>query len=1076
MSVTGEALRSGSLLAHFQILYKLGEGGMGEVYKALDTELDSPVALKVLRIAPAEHAEAWEQLLREARLARSINHPNIVTIYSVERTTGAEFIVMEFVEGTTLRDLLRDGPIEPARLLEVGIQLAGALGAAHDVGLLHRDIKPGNVIVTPQGIAKILDFGIAKRIARERAAALETATVTSTSSETIKGTLAYMSPEQARGEPLDARSDLFSLAAVLYECATGERPFPGATAPSVLHQILAAEPIPPSRIRPEVGEGLDAILGRAMAKERAARFASGRELARALQGLRDGHAPDTTTTLGVRAAPSDVPNNLPAQLTSFVGRERELAEIQRLLGSSALVTLTGAGGSGKTRLAIRAAEELRAACPDGIWFVDLAPLSDPDLVPQALADVLSVREQPGRKLEATLADFLDGKSLLLVLDNCEHLVRACAALVRGLLDACPRLHVLATSREALHLPGESVWPTPSLSVPPADTAEGAEEAGDYESVRLFRERALAIHSPFVVGGPNAAIVGQICWRLDGIPLAIELAAARSRALSPREILDRLEDRFRLLTGDGEEHVVRQQTLRATIDWSYDLLSREEQLVFQRVGVFAGSFLMEAAETIAAGEGIERADVLDIVVHLVEKSLLVPEEDPTGSGRFRLPETLRAYAREKLRAAGAETERRERHRDYFLSVVEAAEPELQGPDQVRWLQRLGGDLEDVRVALRLALEMRDAMTAVRFSAALRRFWWVRGLWSEGRARLRETVALCAEARTGAGVVTCACTGAEARATGAGAGARAGTGASAGPGGPVCELRIRLLHGSAMLARGQGAYDEAEALLNEGLAAARERGDDRGAASMLHELANIANEHGDLDAARTLYEESLALWRALGDKRGISAVVHNLGVVAQSQKDYRAAERLYRESLEIQRELGNRAWEAAGLNGLGSVALARADFAAARSWHEQALAIQKELDDRWGTAFSLRELGIVAERTGALSEAQSLHGRSLSILRDLGDREGIAESLEALVALAVAREDPERALRLAGAAWALRERIGSPLVPVDRKRLDAVVRQAKQALGPEQSKRSYAEGRMFSMEQAVRYGLEQLSDSR
>jgi non-specific serine/threonine protein kinase len=1054
MGVTAEGLRSGSLLAHFQILHKLGEGGMGEVYKALDVDLESPVALKVLRIAPAEHAEAWEQLLREARLARSINHPNIVTIYSVERTDDAEFIVMEFVEGTTLRDLLRDGPLEPARLLDVGIQLAGALGAAHDVGLLHRDIKPGNVIVTPQGLAKILDFGIAKRIALERAGA-QTATLTSTSSDTIKGTLAYMSPEQARGEPLDARSDLFSLAAVLYECATGERPFPGTTAPSVLHQIIATEPIPASRIRPDVGEGLDAILGRAMAKERAARFASGRELARALQALRDGHAPDTTTTLGMRAAPSDVPNNLPPQLTSFVGRERELAEIQRLLGSSALVTLTGPGGSGKTRLAIRAAEELLGACPDGVWFVDLAPLVDPDLVPQALADVLSVREQPGRKLEDTLADFLAGKSLLLVLDNCEHLVRACAALVRGLLDACPRLHVLATSREALRLPGESVCPTPSLSVPPADGGEAADEAGEYESVRLFRERALAIHSPFVVGGPNAAIVGHICRRLDGIPLAIELAAARSRALSPREILDRLEDRFRLLSGDSEEHVVRQQTLRATIDWSYDLLSREEQLVFQRVGVFAGSFLMEAAESVASGESIERADVLDVVVRLVEKSLLVPEEDAAGPGRFRLLETLRAYAREKLRASDAEAALRARHRDYFLSIAEKAEPELQGPDQVRWLQRLGADLEDMRLALRFAIETRDTLKAVRFNAALRRFWWVRGLWSEGRARLHETIALCAEALAGTGAETCACTRAEGGAL-------------------ACELRIKLLHGGAMLARGQGAYDEAEALLNEGLAAARRRSDTRGTASILHELANIANEHGDLDKARALYEESLALWRTLGDKRGMSAVVHNLGVVAQSQKDYRAAESLYRESLEIQRDLGNRAWEAAGLNGLGSVALARADFPAARAWHEQALVIQRELDDRWGTAFSMRELGIVAERTGALAEAQCLQTRSLSILRDLGDREGIAESLEALVALAVAQQDPERALRLAGAAWALRDRIGSPLTPADRKRLDAVVRQAKQALTPEQSKRSYAEGRTSSMEQAVQYGLEELKD--
>jgi predicted ATPase len=1047
MHSESDFLSTGTVLTRYRVERRLGGGGMGEVYRALDVELQRPVALKILSRATADSlgtAQAIrKQLLREARLACSLNHPGIVTIHSVERSDNLEFIVMEYVEGETLRDLLRDGPLPLERIRDIGADIAEALACAHGIGLIHRDIKPANLMVTRSGQVKVLDFGLAKSLAPsgEEEGSLETTRSEITSLNVVKGTVPYMSPEQTRAEPLDARSDLFSLGSVLYECATGRRAFPGIEPYMVIRAIGSEEPIPPSRLRPELDPALDLILAKAMAKDRAHRYSSGLELARALRSLGHGQPSPTPAAHRAPAPAANGAHNLPPQLTSFVGRESEITSIKDLLGSSRLVTLTGAGGCGKTRLAVRVAQDLVEECPDGVWFVDLAPLSDPSLVPDVTAAVLSIREEGGKPLLETLADHLIDKSLLLVLDNCEHVVSAVVALVSPLLYACPGLRILTTSRNVLRVPGEFVWRTPSLSIPPEGGEEPWQELKRYESVQLFLARAEAAHAQLQPLERNARAVALLCRQLDGIPLAIELAAGRAAALTPQEILGRLQDRFRLLEG-REYGSPRQRTLRGAIDWSYELLTAEERLLFQRLGVFAGSFGLKAAEAICPGGGVAMEEVLSLLVRLFEQSLVFAESDPSGIGRYRLPETLRAYARERLRESGMEDSVWRRHREYFLALVESAEPELQGPDQASWLDRLGLDYEDIRVALRSSLEAGDGAMAGRFCGALRRFWWVRGMWTEGRARIREALEIAA-VQDG----------------------------SLGPASAVTpEARIKMLLGGAILARGQGAYGEAEALLSDGLALAREQSDSRSAAMLLHELANIENERGDLGKARSLYDQSLALWRKLADKRGMSGVLHNLGVVAESQKDYRAAQRLYEESLAVQRELGNRAWEASGLNGLGSVAIARSDWETARARHEQALSIQKDLGDRWGMAYSLRGLGTVAERTGDLKQARDRMSESLRMLRDLGDREGVAESLESLAVLAVTESQHDRALRLAGAALALRESIGSPLVPSDRERMEERLRKARQALGKQEASHAIAEGRLLAFEQAVRYGLE------
>src|SRR5918998_1234587 len=370
--------------------------------------------------------------------------------------------------------------------------------------------------------------------------------------------------------------------------------------------------------------------------------------------------------------PQRPPNNLPLELSSFVGREKELVEIERLLEDSRLLTLTGSGGCGKTRLALAVAGEVVEDFEDGVWLVDLASLADPALVPQAVASPLGVREQPGRSLIETLSDYLGSKKVLLILDNCEHLIGACAELAEALLHSCPNLRVLATSREALGITGEVAWPVPSLSLPDLRRLPEVESLARYEAARLFLERTAAVNPTFALTEQNAVAVDQICYRLDGIPLAIELAAARAKVLSVEQIAERLDDSFGLLSAGGRTAMPRHRTLHATMDWSHELLPDEERALFRRLSVFAGGFLLGAAESVCAGEELERGEVLELLSHLVDKSLVVARE-VSGEARYRLLETVRQYAREKLSESDEAELLRERHAGFYLALAEEAEP-------------------------------------------------------------------------------------------------------------------------------------------------------------------------------------------------------------------------------------------------------------------------------------------------------------------------------------------------------------------------------------------------------------------
>jgi predicted ATPase/class 3 adenylate cyclase/Tfp pilus assembly protein PilF len=732
-----------------------------------------------------------------------------------------------------------------------------------------------------------------------------------------------------------------------------------------------------------------------------------------------------------------LPNNLPSQLTTFIGREREMGDVEALLKTTRLLTLTGPGGCGKTRLSLQVAAHVLDDYPDGVWLVELASLADPALVVQEITSALGVREEPGRPLFTTLTDYLKSRSLLLVLDNCEHLATACAQTAAALLRACPNLRILASSRERLDVPGETLWRVPSLSLPdprrlPRQRGQLVASLSRYEAVRLFVDRSTSILPSFAVTEQNALAVAQVCRRLDGIPLAIELAAARVKVLSVEQITARLDDRFKLLTGGSRTLLPRQQTLRALIDWSYDLLSEAERLLMRRLTVFAGGWTLEAAEAVCAGEGMEEYEVLDLLSQLVDKSLVLVD-DHEREPRYQLLETIREYGREHLCGSGEETVLRERHRDWYLQLAEGSELELPGPGQAERLNRLETEHDNLRTALGWCVERGDTEAGLRLGAALGPFWSVRGYLTEGRNRLAELLAL---------------PGAEARTA----------------------VRLKALHRAGLLAHRQGEVEAARSLFKESLEIARELGDSAGIAAAVSSLGRLALTQGVYAEAQILFEESLALSRESGDKRGIAAALNELGRLAQSQGDDVSARSLFQQSLTIRRELGDQWGIAVLLNNLGWVSQNHDALEAARSFYEESLAIWRDLGDNRNLAISLLNLALVAQQQNDHEQAALRYEESLVLFRELGDRFGIAACLKELGGLAIAQTRPERAARLYGAAHVLREMIGVPLPPADAAEYERCLAATRDQLGQDAFTAAWAEGCAMSLEEIMAFALE------
>jgi predicted ATPase/class 3 adenylate cyclase len=766
------------------------------------------------------------------------------------------------------------------------------------------------------------------------------------------------------------------------------------------------------------------------------------------------------------------PNNLPQQLTSFIGREKEIVEIEALLARTRVVTLTGSGGSGKTRLGLQVAADSLARYPDGAWFVELAALSEPGLVTQTVASVLGLKEAAGEPIIRTLTEHLKHKQLLLLLDNCEHLVDACATLADVVVRQCPGVRVLATSREALGITGEQTYRVPSLSLPDRKQAPTPQSLSIYESVQLFIDRALLVRSDFQVSNQNAPALASLCCQLDGIPLAIELAAARVRSLSVEEIDGKLDQRFSLLTGGSRIALPRQQTLRSLIDWSFDLLREPEKLFLQRLSVFAGGWTLAAAEAVCAGEGIEQGDVLDLLTSLADKSLVVPEQKDAQT-RWRLLETVRQYARDRLEDSGGGAAIHVRHRDYYLALAEEADPKLRGAEQAGWLRRLEEEHENLRVGLAWSLAEGEPRGGLRLCGALQRFWGTRGHFSEGRQWCTRVLGKAgAEERTRERAYVLNAAGVLANLQGDYPAARAlheqsvairrVVGDRFGMAGSLGNLGIVALN--------QGDYPAARALYEESLAIVRELGDRSGIAKSLCNLGNVAQEQGDYPAARTLHEESLAIHRELGDRSGIATSLGGLGIVAFEQGDYPAARALYEQSLAIERELEDRFGIASSLCALGSVALYQGDYPTARALLEESLAMRRELGARLGISISLVNLGNVALHQGDHPAARALYEESLAIFREIGERWGIPYSLEGLAAVVASLRDSLRAARIWGATERLRAEIGTPLPPNQRPGYDRRVAAARIASGDDAAFDSaWQEGRCLTLDQAIDLAL-------
>lgn len=757
------------------------------------------------------------------------------------------------------------------------------------------------------------------------------------------------------------------------------------------------------------------------------------------------------------------PNNLPVQLTSFIGREKEMAEVKRLLGLRRLLTLTGLGGCGKTRLAIQVAADLLEEFLDGVWLVELAPLTDPGLIPQTVAKTLGVPEEAGRTYLGTLVDYLGLRQLLLVLDNCEHLVEACAHLAETVLRAAPRVTILATSRQPLGVAGETTFAVLSLSLPDLLQAP-IERLTESEAVRLFLERAAHTQLGFALTDVNAPVVAQITRTLDGIPLAIELAVAKMKVLSVMQIAERLDDRFRLLTG-GARTLPRHQTLQATMDWSYDLLSEPERMLLRRLSVFAGTFALEAAEAICPGNGMPPAEVLDLLTQLVDKSLVtVDRYEPIV--RYRLLDTVRQYAHEKLDESSETVDIQQRHRDWFLALAERAEPVLRTDES--WLNRLEDEHDNLRAALDSSMRTGKALLTLRMATALARFWQIRGYWTEGRRWLEAALAHSADAPP--------------------------------------DLQGRALSRAAVLAQFQGDYAQARALTEQSLALQRSLGDHAGMAASLSTQGNIAYHQGDYRAAEQLHmeslthaeaagdkaamaaafvnlaivadhegefekaaalcKESLRLFREVGDKRGAAYALSILGTLASDQADYATAQPLFEESLALNRHLGDKRGITASLSSLAFIAREQGDLPTALALCEESLAIRRQLGQKHGVAMVLSSLGLVTWRQGDARRAAAYFRESLTLLQALGDRAGIAACLEGLARVAT---DPGVATRLLGAAAALRETIHAPLPPSDRVEYDHQLSLLQSGLGGGVFAARWREGQTMPPEQAIAYAL-------
>lgn len=894
---------------------------MASVYLADDLKHGRLVAIKVMN-TDIGASIGTSRFIREIEIAARLTHPNILPLYDSGVIDDQPYYVMPYIEGESLRQRIirhKSFPIEDA--LRFATEISNALGYAHDRGLIHRDIKPENVLLS-NGIALVADFGIARLINAGEQPAL-------TMANAVIGTPAYMSPEQLEQvAAIDGRADLYSLGCVLYEMLVGTPPFTGPLH-SLAYQHVSTEPRAVTESRPEVPSYVAQAIRKLLAKKPADRYATAAEFVRAITS-----ASTDAATLSFEIPKVQTPGNLPKDRTRFIGRKHELKECQQILESSRLLTLAGLGGCGKTRLAIKLAESLTEKFVSGVWFVDLAPLTEMSRVVTAVAQVLGLREEADKDLNDLVSAYLSDKKVLLLLDNCEHVLSSCTEFVDAVLTTCAEVSVVATSREALNMQGERVMQLPPLGIPDTKSVVDLESARAIDAIKLFVDRAQAVRRGFDLNSANVSTVAEICRRLDGIPLAIELAAARVKILSLEQILTKLDDLFKLLSSPGRTMLPRHQTLRAVIEWSYDQLERDEQRLLRALSVFAGGWTLALATAVV--DGIDEFEMLDLHSQLVDKSIVLVANDQSSSQRYSFLETVRQFLLEKLNESGEAAAAREEHFQAMLDLAERGYAERVTHEEL-WTNTLELESDNMRVALEYirGVDVEKYLTLV---GALAWFWIVKTHLVEGREQL--TVAL--------------------------------TLSTANPSRPA---RARALWGAAHMLALQGDTSEFLDWIDEARNMSRDLGDTREIALALEGIGWTHFFRSEDEAACAAFEECLRLQQESGDQRLVIRAMVGLAQVLVALGRTDEAKPMAHEIIAFAEAHDDKRSEHFGWHYLADCELILGNCDESLKLYQKSLMLAQAIGDKveisfevQGVAMSLAGLGLAGPGSARLDDSE------------------------------------------------------------------------------------------------------------